>query len=49
MPNEGRIATGLSNESLQLTGDSMKEIVVAAALAPQVRTRHLPGRDVARI
>src|SRR4051794_25523079 len=36
------IATGRSNVSLQLTGDSMKEVVVAARLAPHVSNLHLP-------
>jgi hypothetical protein len=37
-----------SNVSLQLTGDYMKEVVAAAALAPHVREVHLPGRYVGR-
>jgi hypothetical protein len=37
-----------SNVSLQLTADSLKEVVVVARLAGIVRRLHLPGRDVAR-
>jgi hypothetical protein len=45
----GRLQEGLPpNVSLQLTGDSMKEVVVAAALFRIVSELHLPRRDVAR-
>jgi S-methylmethionine-dependent homocysteine/selenocysteine methylase len=40
--------TVMSNVPLQLTGDSMKEVVVVAALARTVSNFHLPGQDVAR-
>jgi hypothetical protein len=36
------------NVSLQLTGDSMKEVVVAAALVPTKCNPHRPGQYVAR-
>jgi len=38
----------MSNVSLQLTGDRCTEAVVAAALAPNVGSLHLPDEDVAR-
>jgi hypothetical protein len=34
--------------SLQLTGDFMSEVVMAAALVATVNRIHLPGRHVAR-
>jgi hypothetical protein len=37
-----------SNVSLQLTGDCLKEVVVASRLTDTVSEPHLPGRDVAR-
>jgi hypothetical protein len=37
-----------SNVSLQLTGDCIREVVVAARLAPHVCNLHLPGCDIAR-
>ena len=36
------------NETLQLPGDRLKEIVVDAALAPSVNQHHLPSEQVAR-
>ena len=39
---------GLPNVSLQLTGDCIKELVVAPALAPHVSELHLPSDYVAR-
>ena len=37
-----------SNESLQLTGAGIEEVVVAAALVPIVSSLHLPRQHVAR-
>jgi hypothetical protein len=36
------------NVSLQLTGESPTEVVVAARLAGKVRHLHLAGQDIAR-
>ena len=38
----------MSNVSLQLTGDCLKEVVVDARLAPHVCILHLAGEHVAR-
>ena len=43
-----RSMSGLANVSLQLTGDCLKEFLVAAVLAGIVSHLHLPGQQVAR-